>query len=162
MKLASLLLLSSYAFAQSPPAPASAPLQNWAGLGTQYGTSDSPHFSGWAALALPLSQSQSIYSYTEYMAIPVKGKPPTTSTTTGLATILRTIHIGDKTLYILGLATAGAAVSSTATTGSFQGGGGAFLRWTSGFTVEVVVQQSKAAGPAKPEVLAGVGFAWGK
>jgi hypothetical protein len=152
MRLILLLTFSALAWGQELP--------NWAGAGTQYGASDSPKWSGWAAMALPISQSQSVYSYTEYQAIPVKGKTPTISTTTGLSTILRTIKIGTKTLYVMGLGTVGAAVSSTATTGSFSGGGGAWLRWPSGFTAEVIMQQSKAAAPAKPDLAAGFGYTW--
>jgi hypothetical protein len=32
----------------------------------------------------------------------------------------------------------------------------------SGFTFEVVVVQNKAGAPAKPEILTGFGYAWGK
>lgn len=159
MKLIAFAALLSLTLAAQSPAPV---LQNWAGAGSLYNSSYSPHYSGWAALALPVSATAQAYSFTLYQAVPVSGKTPTISTTTGVATLLRTFKIQDGALYFIGLATAGVATSSTATTGAFAGGGGAFLKWPSGITVELVAIQNKAAGSASPEILAGMGYAWGK
>jgi hypothetical protein len=155
-------LLSLTCVAQSPAPAQSSSLDNWAGAGSLYNSAYSPHYSGWAALALPVRTTAQAYNFTLYQAVPAKGKSPTISTTTGAATILRTIKLKDGALYFVGLATAGAAVSTSATTGAFAGGGGAFLKWPSGLTVEVVAIQNKAAASASPEILVGVGYTWGK
>ncbi len=151
-------LLGVSCVAQSP-APA---LQNWAGVGSLYNSSYSPHYSGWAALALPVSTTAQAYSFTLYQAVPVSGKTPTISTTTGVATILRTFKTSKGTLFIVGLATAGVSTSSSATTGAFAGGGGALWRWLSGLTAQVFGIQNKAANATGPELLGGLGFTWGK
>jgi hypothetical protein len=150
-------LFSPMCVAQSPT-PA---LPNWAGVGSLYNSSYSPHYSGWAALALPVSTTAQAYSFTLYQAVPAVGKTPTISTTTGIATILRQFKTAGGTLYFLGLGTVGAAVSSTATTGAFAGGGGAVWRWASGLTAELFGIQNKAASSASPELLGGIGFTWG-
>jgi hypothetical protein len=161
-RLAIAALLGVCCVAQSPtPAPSSG-LDNWAGVGSLYNSAYSPHYSGFAALALPVSSAAQAYSFTLYQAVPVAGKTPTISTTTGVATILRTIKIQSSTLFLVGLATAGVATSSTATTGAFAGGGGAFLRFATGFTCELVAIQNKAASSASPELLGGLGYTWGK
>jgi hypothetical protein len=142
-------------------------LPNWAGAGVEYGSS-SPHFSGWAAMALPVSSSAQAYSFTMYQALPVAGKVPTISTTTGLATILRTFEIKKAywgkgqggTIYFIGLGTAGVATSSSSTTAAFAGGGGGVWKFPSGFTLEVFAIQNKAGSSAKPNVLAGGGWTW--
>ena len=152
-----LLLFASLSMAaQTKPT-----LPNWAGAGAEYGSSDSPHFSGWAALALPVSTAAQAYSFTMYQAIPAAGHVPTISTTTGVATILRTIPTKTHgAVYFLGLGTAGAAVTGTATTAAFAGGGGAVWHLPSGFTVEVFAIQNKAGAAAKPNVLLGGGWTW--
>ena len=160
--LAIAALLSLTCVAQSPAPAQSSSLDNWAGVGSIYNSAYSPHFSGWAALALPVSTTAQTYSFTLYQAVPVAGKTPTISTTTGAATILRTIKIQDGALYLIGLATAGVATSSTATTGAFAGGGGAFLKFATGFTLELVAIQNKAAASASPELLGGIGYTWSK
>jgi hypothetical protein len=152
MLLAGLLLLACVARCQSPK------LDNWAGAGAVYSESDTPHFTGWAALAVPVSTAAQAYSFTLYQALPVKGKTPTISTTTGLATILKSY----RRLYLLGIATVGAATTSTAATGAFAGGGFLVyrfkaLRW---YTAEIGAIQNKAGGAAKPDVLAGLGVTW--
>jgi hypothetical protein len=124
-----------------------------------YASSNSPHFSGWAALALPVSQSAQAYSFTLYQAIPA-GKSVTVSTTTGLGTILRTLPTKRGTLYLIGVATAGAATTSTATTGAFAGGGFAVFRFAHGLTIEIGGLQNKAGAAAKPNLLTGAGWTW--
>lgn len=150
-------LFSPMCVAQSPM-PA---LPNWAGVGSIYNSSYSPHYSGWAALALPVSTTAQAYSFTLYQAVPAQGKTPTISTTTGVATILRSFKTSRGTLYFLGLATAGVATSSTSTTGAFAGGGGALWRWLSGLTAQLFGIQNKAASGASPELLGGIGYTWG-
>ncbi len=137
--------------------PACAQLPSWAGAGASYG----PHWSGWAALALPVSQTAQVYSFTMYQALPVTGKVPTLSTTTGAATILRTFSTKTHgTLYVLGLGTAGVSTTSSATTAAFSGGGGGVWRLPSGFTVELFAVQNKTGSGIAPNVLVGGGWTW--
>jgi hypothetical protein len=159
LKLIAFAALLSLTLAAQSPAPA---LPNFAGVGSIYSTTQSPKWSGWAALGLPVSQTGQVYSFTLYQAVPVTGKVvPTISTTTGLATIMRTFKASRGTLFIIALGTAGVSTSTTATTGAFAGGGGAFFKMPSGLVLEVVGIQNKAAGSTSPEILAGLGFAWG-
>jgi len=129
-------------------------------MGSGYSSADSPHFGGWAALALPVSQSQGIYSYTLYQAAPVAGRAPTISTTTGVAMILRSFATKRGTLYVLGLTTAGAAVSGTATTGAFSGGGIGVWKFPGGFTVEFGGTAEKAGAGTRPSLKLGGGWSW--
>lgn len=136
------------------PAPAKILLPDWYGGGAGYG----PHWSAWAALAMPLNQAQAIYSYSLYESVLEKGQVPTTKTTTGIATILRQIETRHGTLYVFGLATAGAAVTATASTGAFAGGGFALWKFRKGYTLELAVTEESAGGTTKPVFKAG----WGK
>jgi hypothetical protein len=91
------------------------------------------------SLVIAVNKANAIYSYSSYDVQPVAGKIPMTSARTGVATILK--QIGP--VYVLGLATAGGAATSTATTGSFAGGGAVVYRyktspWTGIFEVQVV------------------------
>jgi hypothetical protein len=135
-------------------------LPNWIGLGGGYSSADSPHMGGWAAMALPVSQSQSVYSYTVYEAIPVRGRVPTISTTTGMATILRTLTVNRGTLYVLGLVTAGTAVTATAVTGAFSGGGLGVFKFRNGFTIEAGATAEKAGTGTRPSFKLGGGWTW--
>jgi hypothetical protein len=163
MFFAMFFALSSIAIAQTVPLP------NWAGMGAAYGPSGSPKTGGWAALALPVSQSQSLYSYSLYSAVPVKGTVPTISTTTGLATVLRTYKVSDRGLiYVLGLVTAGVATTSTATgvgvfsaatVGAFSGGGLAIWKFPNGITLEAGATADKA-GPTSASYKLGLGKTW--
>lgn len=155
MKTVIFALLASCVCAQP------AKLPNWAGVGSEYSSSTAPHFTGWAAIALPIVSSEQLYSYSMYQTIPSTGKVPTVSTTTGLATILRTFPIPKRgAIYLMGLATAGAANTGTATTGAFAGGGMLVWRKPSGLTFEIGALQTKAGSTAKPLVLGGIGWAW--
>jgi hypothetical protein len=117
-------------------------LPDWYGGGAGFG----PHWSSWAALAMPLSQSQAVYSYTLYESVLHKGTVPTTNTTTGLATILRTYKTTRGTLYVFALATAGSSVTSTATTAAFSGGGFALWQFKNGYTAEFLASEQTAGG----------------
>ena len=155
------LLLAVTAIAQTPtpaPAPTKLTLPDWFGGGAEFG----PHWGSWAALALPMSQSQAIYSYSLYEALLVKGKVPTISTTTGLATILRQYSTKKGTLYLLGLATAGAAVTATATTASFSGGGIGVWKFSNGFTLEIGATAEKAGAGTTYNYKAGWGRTFGQ
>jgi len=131
-------------------------LPNWVGAGGSYDSADSPKFSSWVAMALPVSTSQQVYSYSMYQILPVSGHVPTISTTTGLATIIR--QVGRVT--ILGLATAGVATTGTAAVGAFAGGGMGVYRFKSGFTLEAGAIVNKSGGAAKPQYLLGGGWTW--
>jgi len=145
-----LFLCSSIGFGQLP---------NWLGTGGSY-SGASPHWGGWGAIALPISQGQQIYSYSGYEATAHRHTVPTVSTTTGLATVLRSFTRDKTGLYILMLATAGEATSSSATTASFSGGGMALFRFKSGFTLELIVTADKSASPTVPNFKLGSGWAW--
>jgi len=139
---------------------AAAELPSWAGAGFEY-QSASPHWSGWGAMAVPVSQTAQVYSFSLQQAIPIKGKVPTLSTTTGLAPIVRSFPTkAHGTLYVVGIGTAGVATTITSVTGAFAGGGGGLFKFPSGFTLEVFAIQNKAGGNAKPNVLAGGGWMW--
>ena len=125
----------------------------WFGAGGGSGTSGGNGL-GWAALAVPIGTSQ-VYSYSAHQ---IQG--PHTSTTTGLATIIRQYKAGSGTFYLLGLATAGVA-QGTATTGAFSGGGLGVWRSKSGWTWEIGAIQSKAGTPARAVLLMGFGKCWG-
>lgn len=136
--------------------PAASKLPNWAGAGAMFAD---PGWTGWAALAIPVSTATRAYSFSLYQVIPQAGKL-TTSTTTGLSAIIRTIDLKRAgTLTIHGLGTLGVATTSTATTGAFAGGGGAIWAFK-GFTFETFFIQNKSGASAKPEILTGFGRYW--
>jgi hypothetical protein len=155
VKLLAFAFVGALAMAQ-PQAP-----NHWAGCGSQYSSSDSPRWSGWCSVALEISTSQKLYSYSLYQIIPVPGKAPTTSTITGGWLDLKDQSIGRfGSLHVGGLLAAGAAVSSTATTGAFAGGGLGIWVLPSKLTVEFGVIQNKAAANARPQILLGFGRTW--
>jgi hypothetical protein len=153
-------LLSLTCVAQSPaPAPSSS-LDNWAGVGSIYNSSGSPRWSGYVALAVPVSAAAQVYSFSLDQWTFVDGKL-VNSTTTGVATILREFKTRFGTLFVLGLGTAGVSTGSTSTTGAFAGGGGALWRWLSGLTAQLFGIQNKVANAVGPELLGGIGYTWG-
>lgn len=81
----------------------------------------SPKPSGWYAVAVSLNKATQTFSYTETDVLFSKANhfAPVTTPQTGFITSMKTV--GPVALY--GLATAGAAVSSTATTAAYAGGG---------------------------------------
>jgi hypothetical protein len=135
-------------------------LPNWFGLGTSYDSSQSPHYSTWAAAAFPVSNQAQLYSFTAWQLVFVN-KKLTTSTTTGLSTTLKTIKGKSATFELNALGTGGVS-TGTITTSAFSLGGGAWIFWPNGFTVEVMGVQSKNANAVRPQVLAGFGYTWGK
>jgi len=165
MKTLAVLLVSLPLCAQSAgtsapiqtPSSAKPALPNWAGCGASF---SDPGWAGWCALAIPAVVSQQIYSYTMYSVLPNGSKTPTITTTTGGAIIIRQFPLAGGTLNIIGLGTVGVAVSSTATTGSFAGGGLALWKAKAGWTFEVGGIQTKAGTINKPELIAGTGWTW--
>ena len=152
MKVALLILwISAPLIAQQLP--------NWFGLGSSYDSSQSPHYSSWAAAAFPVSNQAQLYSFTAWQLVFVD-KKLTTSTTTGLSTTLKTIKRKSATFELNALGTGGVS-TGTITTSAFSLGGGAWVFWPNGFTVEVMGVQSKNANAVRPQVLAGFGYSWG-
>lgn len=135
-----------------------APLPNLFLVGGEYGTSTSPHFSGFVALALPVSTTAGLYSYSMYQGLIQNGKL-VTSTTTGLADDLKTISFKQGALVLVGLGTAGVSTGA-ATTGAFAGGGGLLFRWNDGWVTGVMGIQNAAAGSSKPNLLVAFGRTW--
>ena len=81
----------------------------------------SPKPTGWYAVAVQLNKSSQTFSYTETDVLFAKTNhfAPVTTPQTGLLTSMK--QIGPISLYAL--ATAGAAVSTSATTAAYAGGG---------------------------------------
>lgn len=125
-----LFFLPVLAFAQTPSAQP----------GTIVGVyaSYNGHASAGATLAVPVNAKSGIYSYTSYDVILSPGKVPTAAARTGAAMTLRTI--GPATLFVLG--TAGAATTATATTASFNVGGGLMVSLGSIFVKTKAVQKA--------------------
>jgi len=136
-------------------APANLPA-HWIGAGGGYSSAASPRATGWVSLAILVSQPSQIYSYSSYDLVPVKGHVPMVSARTGAATVLR--RLGN--LYVLGMATAGAAQTSTATTGAFSGGGIGVYRFRSGFTLELAGRVIKAGSTNAAVYEFGGGWSW--
>lgn len=155
--------LSAYnisAFGQTPVAPSAAtPMASlkWAGCGASF---SDPGFAGWCAIAIPAVQSQGIYSFSLYQFLPNGAKVPSTSTSTGMAIIIRQFPLGRGVLNFLGLGTAGVSTSSTATTASFSGGGIALWKSKGGWTLEAGALENKAGTINKPTWLLGSGITW--
>ncbi len=124
------------------PAVKAAPLPDWYGGGAGFG----PHWSTWASLAHPVSQSQAAFSYTVYESVLKRGTVPTVTTTTGLGTIVRSYVLPRGTFYIFAIATVGASTTSTATTGAFTGEGMALWKWKNGYTAEFIASEETAGG----------------
>lgn len=109
-------------------------LPNWGGAGAMF---SNPGWSGIAALAVPVSNSAGLYSFTLYQESLLHGKLATT-TSTGLDEIVRTVVTKHGTFMLHGILTFGATTTSSATTGSFPYGGGgtfAFKGWAPGLFV---------------------------
>lgn len=134
MRLKSLVffLLAGTALSQQlPPVPISPPNTtgvqvmtslpaNWYGAGAAYNPAGSPKVTGWASYAHLMVASQALYTYTTYDILFNKGNIPTTSTRTGLATVVRTFG---PSFFVLGFGTAGVSQTTTAVQGTFSGGG---------------------------------------
>lgn len=133
------------------------PVSNWVGLGAGYNPSASPKATGWISEATCISQSQGIYSYSTYEAIPQRNAVPLVSARTGVATVLRQFG---PSVYLLALATAGMAQTGTATTGAFSGGGMLMYRHPSGFTFEAGARILSAGGNQQAVYEVGVGHSW--
>lgn len=132
----------------APPLP-----NHWIGLGIGYNASGSPHTTGLISLALCINQTNQIYSYSTYEALPSKKGVPTLSTRTGLATVLR--QFGP--VYLLGLGTVGVAQTGTAVTSSFSGGGILMQRFHTDYTLGFGARFAKAGNFSQPiyEILFG-------
>lgn len=134
-------------------------LPNWFGAGTSYDSSQSPHYSSWAAAAFPVSNQAQLYSFTGWQLVWVAGKL-TTSTTTGLSTTLKTIKGKSETFTLNALGTGGVSTGAV-TTSAFSLGGGGWFTMKNGLTLEVMALQSKTGPAIRPQVLAGLGYSWG-
>jgi hypothetical protein len=110
---------------------------DWVGAGGGYNPSGSPKVTAWDSFAVLVSEANQLYSYSTFDVIPQRNAVPVTSARTGAATVLRKFG---PSVYLLGFATIGAATSSTATTGSFSGGGILLYRFKPGWTVEGAVR----------------------
>jgi hypothetical protein len=138
-------------------------LPSWAGAGASYDSSASPHYSAWGAIAIPVSTALGAYSFTVEQPLLVNGKL-STSVTTGIDDILKTLPMGAGVLTVHGIGTLGVATTSTGAVSAFAGGGGLMYEFTkkvwilsAGFTVEAFALQNKAGSSAKPSVLLGIG-----
>lgn len=160
MRLAFLLLsLLAVARCQTPvPQLAAKALPNIFLAGTEYGTSTSPHYSGFLAIALPVSQPLGLYSYSMYQGL-IVNKKLTTSTTTGGADDLKTMCFKRGCAALVGLTTAGVS-TGTSTSLALSGGGGLLFRWNNGWVVAAFGVQNLAAGVSKPSLLVGFGRSW--
>lgn len=126
--------------------------------GGEYSSSTSPHYSGFAAIASPVSTSLGAYVYGLYQGLIVKGKL-TTSTTAGGADDLKTYCWKQGCLALVVVGTAGVSASSTAGL-ALADGGGFTWRTNSGWVAGLMAIQNTAAGVSKPSVLAGFGRTW--
>jgi hypothetical protein len=154
-----MLALASVARCQTPvPQLAAKALPNFFLAGGEYNSASAPHFSGFAAMALPVSTSVGLYSYSMYQALVVKGKL-TTSTTTGVADNLKTFCWKPGCFALVGLAAAGAATSTSANLAAATGGGGVFM-FSNGWAVAAFGIQNTVGGVTKPAGLIGFGRTW--
>jgi hypothetical protein len=164
MKTTLFILIAAAMQAQTSPGKVELP--NWAGTGGEYSTSTSPHFSGWAAFAVPVNTALGAYSFTIEQALLQDGKI-VTAVTTGIDDILKAASVKRGTWTLHGIATIGGASTPTATTAAFAGGGGLmftfkekFWIFPAGFTIEGFAIQNKAGSSAKPSILLGGGWTW--
>jgi hypothetical protein len=143
----------------TPPAASTTPpgLPKWGGCGASF---SNPGWLGWCALAIPVVQSQGIYSWTMYQFIPNGSAVPAVVTSTGGAMILRSFAIRKGKLDIIGLGAVGVAVTSTAASFSPSGGGLALWRSAKGWTLEVGAIENKVGSVTKPQWIAGPGITW--
>ena len=79
---------------------------------------------------------------------------PAISTRTGFATPVRSFGAN---LFLIALATAGVAQSSTATTGAFSGGGLLMVRFKTDWTFQIGARIVSAGGVNRPTMRAGLG-----
>lgn len=166
MKLLLPILLCSLGYAQTPaPQPATVTVSqpSYVFLGSEASVASSPKPAGFAAVALPIGQGT--WSYSMYLEYFVNGKPAT-STTTGLAKLLWDFMLGRVKADILGLFTAGATTSGTATTGSVNIGGGImfenlFPKWK-WLDIFVGYLKTTASSMGQDGVVVAISKSWGK
>lgn len=149
MKLVLFGIMTCSLFAQKPLP------QNWVGSGVGYNPGGAPKTTGWVSMALLLSQTGQLYSYSSYDMVPVKGSVPTTSARTGFATVIR--NIGP--VWIFGFGTAGMA-QNTSLTSAFSGGGIGVWQLKSGLTVELGARVLKAGSVNQTIYEFGLGKSW--
>lgn len=130
------------------------PVDNWVGLNAEYNPAGSPKAAGSASYAKCAVSSQGLYSYSTYEATPVKGRVPALSTRTGAAIVMRSFG---PNIFLVALATAGMAQTSTATTGAFSGGGLLFLRFHTDWTFQLGARIVSAGGVNSPIYEGGFG-----
>ncbi len=118
LALAKVLLLISAASGKAPQ-------QSFVFIGSEASVASSPKPAGFAAVALPIGQQS--WSYSMYNLYFAAGKPVTV-TSTGLAKEMWCKTLGSVAACVLALGTVGAATTNSATTASFNVGGGVNLR----------------------------------
>lgn len=126
--------------------------------GAEYSSYSSPHFSGFAAIALPVSAPAGLYSWSMEQFLLAHGKL-VTSVTTGAADNLKSQCWKRGCLSLVGIATAGVS-TSTVTQAAFSGGGGVLWRWHNGWCAGLFELQNNAAGVSRPNTLIGGGRTW--
>jgi hypothetical protein len=151
MRFAIILLAALPLLGQTP---IKCPVDSWVGIGAGYNPTGSPKATGWASYAKCSIQSQGIYAYYTEDAIPVKGKVPTLSNRAGAGIVMRSFG---PNIFLVALATAGVAQTSTATTGAFSGGGLLFLRFHTDWTVQAGARIVSAGGVNSPIYELGLG-----
>jgi len=150
----------SVASSQQPPLAASttpAALPKWAGCG---GSFSDPGWLGWCALAIPIVQSQGLYSWTMYQFLPNGSQVPSVVTSTGGALILRSFKLKNGMLDFIGLGAVGVAVTASATSFSPSGGGLVLWRGKHGWTIEAGAIENKVGSVTKPQWILGPGLTW--
>jgi hypothetical protein len=155
MRLALLLAALPLIAQTAPVAPAA--MAHAAGCGANF---SSPGWLGYCYLAIPVSASQGLYSWTMYQFIPNAGRVPSTVTSTGAALILRSFTFSRGTLDILGVGAIGAAVTGTATSFSPSGGGVAMWLSPARWTFMAGALEEKVGAVTKPAWIAGPGLTW--
>jgi hypothetical protein len=152
MKTTILLLAAALAAFAQTPLPS-----NWIGVGVALNQQASPQINGWASYAALLSRSGGVYSFSSYDVTPIKqaGKYTIqTSTRSGFALMIRTLG----PITVLGLADAGIAASSLATTAAYSGGGIALWKLGStAWTMEIAARRIKAGSGITTVYEAGFG-----
>ena len=131
--------------------------------GTECIASTTPHCGGFAAIALPIAQSDT-FSWTKiFQGSPSKAGLPASVTTTGLAKRLWTLPLGNVKLNVMGLGAVGASQTATATTAAFNAGGGVDVsglskRWP--WMRAWVGGLQEKAGSSQTRVTLGIGGSW--
>jgi hypothetical protein len=126
--------------------------------GGEYSDGQSPKYSGFVSIALPVSTTVGLYSWSMYQGLIIKGKL-TTSTTTGMADDLKTFCFKPGCAIVYALGAAGVATSSS-TTLALADGGGLMWRSNGGWAFTLAGIENTAGGVTKPSIILGIGRTW--